>query len=319
MKTITKIADIDYSTQESISFDATVLDVVNEGLEENKRPIRVSLKLEDSGETIQAISWSYNLLQLFKDGAKSADIILFEAMSGTFSNKQQQIRIGNAKPTGKQSLKKIVKAAVDTLALKREYQSILNKYVSTPLIREMLDKLIMDDSRFFEWPAATKVHHNFEGGLAVHTLQVIKHTISFWEAYKGENLDLETMVAGAMLHDIGKLSEYQADGSRTILGDLISHIVDGSERVSQFCWSKGINPLTDKKMVIIKHIILSHHEKLEYGAAVQPAVLEAILVARADALDATFEGINRELLNLTSGQQTEKLLSADGVKILRWQ
>lgn len=318
MRTIKKVSDLDYSMQEAIQFEATVLEVMNEGLEENKRPLRVSLKLEESGEVLQAISWSYNLLQLLKDASKSIDIISFEALSGVFSNKQQQIRIGNAQQTGKQSLKKVIRT-VDVMSIKREFQSIISKYISTPLIRDMLEQMIMDNSNFFEWPASSKLHHAYEGGLASHTLNVTRNAIALWENYQGENLDIEVVVAGAMLHDYGKLTEYNKDGSRTIYGDLISHLVDGSEKVSEFCWKRGINPTTDRKIVIIKHILLSHHEKPEFGAAVKPATLEAFIVSRADAVDAVYGGVSEQLQNLTSGQMTDRLMVADGAKVLRWK
>jgi 3'-5' exoribonuclease len=317
MRLIKKASDLDYSIQEAIEFEATVLEF-SEGLEENKRPMRVSLKLEESGEVIQAISWTYTLQQLFKDAASSVDIVSFEALSGVFSNKQQQIRIGNAKLTGKQSTKKIIKT-VDIIGIKRDFQNIISKYITTPLIRDMINDMIISESRFFEWPASTKLHHGYEGGLASHTLNVVKNAISLWENYQGENIDIEVIVAAAMLHDYGKLTEYNKDGSRTIYGDLVSHLVDGSEKVSEFCWKRGINPSTDKKIVIIKHIILSHHEYPEFGAAVRPATLEAFIVARSDAMDAVYGGINEQLVNLVSGQQTDKLMIADGVKILRWK
>jgi 3'-5' exoribonuclease len=317
MRLIKKASDLDYSIQEAIEFEATVLEF-SEGLEENKRPMRVSLKLEESGEVVQAISWTYTLQQLFKDAASSVDIVSFEALSGVFSNKQQQIRIGNAKLTGKQSTKKIIKT-VDIIGIKRDFQNIISKYITTPLIRDMINDMIINESRFFEWPASTKLHHGYEGGLASHTLNVVKNAISLWENYQGENIDIEVIVAAAMLHDYGKLTEYNKDGSRTIYGDLVSHLVDGSEKVSEFCWKRGINPSTDKKIVIIKHIILSHHEYPEFGAAVRPATLEAFIVARSDAMDAVYGGINEQLVNLVSGQQTDKLMIADGVKILRWK
>jgi 3'-5' exoribonuclease len=318
MKTIKNLAEVDYSQQETIDFEATVLAVLDEGLEERKRPMKVSLKLEETGEVFQTISWSYGLLQLFKDASKSTDILLFEALSGVFSNKQEQIRVGNAKLTNKQSLKKVLKS-VNMLDIKRELQTLINRYISTPIIKDVIEELVTNEPKFFEWPAATKVHHAYEGGLAFHTLSVIKNAISLWENYKGENIDLELIVAGAILHDIGKLMEYNQDGSRTLYGDLISHLVDGSEKVSEVCWRKGINPTTDRKIVILKHIILSHHERPDFGAAVKPAVMEAYIVARADAIDALYESVNSELQNITSGQMTEKLIVTEGTRIIKWK
>jgi 3'-5' exoribonuclease len=317
MKEIMALSEINYSQQEAIQFKATVTDVGNEGQEDKKRPMRFSLKMESSGETFQAISWNYSILQLLKDAAKTIDVIEFEALSGTF-NTGQQIRVGNAKITGVQSLKKTIRV-IDTSGIKRDLNSIINKYISTKPIRDMIEALVINEPRFFEWPAATKLHHDYEGGLAVHTLNVVNHAISMWENYKGEELDIEVVVAGAILHDIGKLTEYNKDGSKTAFGHLISHIIDGTEKVSEYCIRNNIDANRDKKMVLIKHVILSHHERLDFGSPVQPATMEAIIVAKADTLDAVVGGVRKELDNLSVGELTGNLTINNGAKVLKWK
>jgi 3'-5' exoribonuclease len=318
MRTIKSLSEVDYSQQEAIEFEATVIEVLYEGQEDAKRPLKVSLKLENSGEMVQAISWSYQLVQLLKDAQRSIDVISFEALSGVFSNKQQQIRIGNAKLTGKESTKKIIKT-VNVLEIKREFNTLINKYIKTPIIVKMLETLVLNEPKFFEWPAATKLHHAFEGGLASHTLNVVKNAISFWENYNGESIDVEVIVAAAMLHDVGKLDEYKRDGERTAHGDLVGHLVSGAERVAEFCWKNGVDSNREVKLLIIKHIIISHHEKPEFGAAVKPGTLEALIVARADAMDAAFEGAQRELENLQNGQMSDRLMILDGGRVLKWK
>jgi len=318
MKLIESLSEIDYSQQEAIKFEATVLDVINEGLESAKRPIRFSLKLEESGDSVQVISWNYAILPIIKDASRTIDVLEFEALSGTFTNGQQQIRVGNTQTLGKESTKKVIKK-IDVIEIKRELYSLINTYLTTKSIRDMVEVLVINEPKFFEWPAATKLHHDYEGGLALHTLHVVKHAISMWENYKGENLDIEVIVAGAMLHDIGKISEYNKDGSKTAFGHLISHLIDGMERVTEYCIRNNIDSNRDKKIVLIKHIILSHHERLDFGSPVQPAIMEAIIVAKADTLDAMVEGARKELDNLAVGGLTSNLTIANGAKILKWK
>jgi 3'-5' exoribonuclease len=317
MKTIYNLSEINYQAQDSIEFEATIVEVMNEGQESTKRPMRVSFKLENSGEIIQGVSWNFEILQILKDGVKSIDVFQIEALAGIFKD-TEQIRFGNIKNLNKPSTRKVI-TILDINSLKREYTAILNQYIRTPIIRGLLDELVMNDSRFFEWPAAKSIHHNYEGGLAVHTLSVTNLAIASWENYHGQNIDIEVIIAGAMLHDIGKISEYTKDGEKTTFGFLISHLVEGTERVNDFCYRKGINANTDKKILLIKHIILSHHEKLEFGSPVTPACLEAIIVARADNLDATFEGISKELENYSVGTISDKLAAADGGRMLKWK
>lgn len=316
MRSITKLSEIDFKTQETVEFEATVLSVIHEGDIENKRPMKASIKFEESGETFDIVSWTFDLLDLLKESSKNLDVLRFEGLSGTFRD-QKQLRIGKIEKTEKKSTKKIIKT-VDIASIKREMGAILNKYITTFYIRDMLEALVMNNPDFFTWPAAKKIHHDYNGGLALHTLQVMKHAVSIWEIYQGALLDIEVIVAGAMLHDIGKIREYNEDGSKTMHGELVSHIVDGSEIVSEYCFNNMIDPFKDEKIKMIKHIILSHHNKLEFGSPNTPAILEAVVVSRADEMDATFEAVKKELDNTVLGEYTNRLFVADGGRFLRW-
>jgi putative nucleotidyltransferase with HDIG domain len=318
MRKIKRLDEISYTEQEAVEFEATVLDVNIEGNEELKRPMKFALKLEESGENVSVISWAYVLLPNLKEAVKSTDIFLFESMTGTFSNGQKQIRIGNMRPLNKKSEKKIIKT-VDILDIKRDIQSLINTYITTKQIKDMLQEMILNNEKFFQWPAATKMHHAYEGGLAEHSLSVCKNAVMIWERYQGLNLDIEVLVASALLHDIGKLDEYNKDGGRTKYGNLISHLVSGAERVFEYCYRNGIDSNTSAKFLLIKHSLLSHHEKPEFGAAVQPATLEAFIVARADALDASYDIINKEINNISSGEMTNNIFGVDNMKFLKWK
>ena len=69
---------------------------------------------------------------------------------------------------------------------------------------------------------------------------------------------------------------------------------------------------------MLRHIILSHHENLEFGAAVRPLISEAWIVANADKLDAEMESINTALDNLTMNTESDRLMALDSGKILKW-
>lgn len=316
MKRIKSLNEINFVNNEAIEFEASILEVVNEGDFEKKVPFKVIVKLEDSGEKKDVVSWSFDSLDLIKECVNTLDVLLLEGVSNVYRD-QEQIRIGNIMKTGKDSERKVIKT-VDVPGLKRELQSYINRYITTPLISSMLEELIMNNEDFFKWPAATRIHHAYKGGLLVHTTQVVKNAIAIWEQYEGRNLDLEVIVAGAMLHDIGKLSEYNEDGSRTDFGNMISHLVDGVERVTDFCAVQGVNANLDRKILVIKHIILSHHEKLEYGSPSTPAVLEAVVVAKADSMDAVIEAINQDLDNTEPGESTERIYAMDNNIFIKW-
>lgn len=316
MKHIGKLSDIDFDTQEAIEFEATISEIINEGLEESKRPIRVSIKLEESGEVIQAVSWNYKILDLFKQGLKSIDVMRLEALSGRFNN-QNQIRIGNAEFNGQQSTKKVIKT-IDVMSLKREYEMLIRQYVHTQSLLDVIDELLLNNPKFFLWPAATKMHHAYEGGLAVHTLQVVKHAINIWKEYQGQNIDIEVVVTSALLHDVAKIDEYEQDGARTVYGSLVGHIVGVFEKIGAIYYRKGLDPYKDQKIAMVRHCVLAHHGQLDFGSPVRPATLEAFIVSKADTLDALYDAVQKQVDEIPVGDMTMPVQAAEKVRFLRW-
>lgn len=313
---IKKLDDIKY-TGEIITFNATVIEVSAEG-DGEKKPYKFTAKLEESGETLQCLSWKFDNLETIKTLVLSDEVYEFEANASTYGNYGEQIRVGNIRPTGLRSTKKIIRTH-SILEVRREISTLVSKYIKTDIIKLIINKLVLNNEDFFKWPAATKVHHNYEGGLAVHSLGVIKNALSIWENYKGENIDVELLVAGALLHDIGKLYEYNQDGSRTIYGNLIPHSVIGADRVMAIASVNGSDPDKDLKVLMLRHIILTHHEKLEFGASTLPYIQEAWIVANADNMDARVESMNVALSNLSMYQNSDQLISLDRGRVLKWK
>ncbi len=144
-------------------------------------------------------------------------------------------------------------------------------------------------------PAAKAVHHNYIAGVLIHSFEVA--TIAFNLCIDEPILHLvkqDLVVAGALLHDIGKLFSYKFDGAvieMTTEGQLFEHSFIGANFIDNFAESlfPAIDKRTEHKLRLLKHIILSHHGKQEYGAAVPPRCLEAHIVHLADGLSATAE------------------------------
>ena len=317
MKKIKSLSEIDYSKNETVSFNATVISFITAG-DGDKKPFKFGLMLEDSGEQIQVASWHFEFMDRVAELVKTADVCEFSGIAGNFGNYGDQIRIGGLSELNMRSSRKVVRTA-DVTAIKQEMVRIIDTYIpKSSVYRFLLDKLILENDKFWTHPAATKVHHAYPGGLARHSLNVCKNALDMWKLYEGENLDVEALVAGALLHDIGKLDEYKADGSRTIYGDFIPHSISGYQKIISTAYANNVNPINDIKLVILSHIILSHHGKHEFGAPVLPRCLEALIVSRADALDAAIEGSNEALSNTTVNTATNSLVCADGLKMFKW-
>jgi len=319
MPKIKKIIDIDFNRNDLVRFDATIISVDNDGDAERKKPFKFTVKLEESGELMHLASWKFDELDTIKEAVTTLDVYEITGQAGNFGNYGNQVRVGNIEYAGKQSTKKEL-LVIDASMVKEEIKKIIALYVpgeKYPVLYTLLQKLIIEDDHFWKWPAATKIHHAYPGGLAAHSLNVCKNAINTWKTYNGKNGDIGIIVAGALLHDIGKLSEYEENGARTKYGNFIPHPVIGCLMVDRAAIEIGVDPKKDLQILMIEHIILSHHEKLEFGAAVTPYIIEAIIVAKADALDAICEVADEALNTLSNHEESDRLIGLGGNKIFK--
>lgn len=313
---IKALNEINYEKNDIVTFDGTVISITSDG-DGEKRPFKFVIKLEESGETVSVSSWKFDNLETIKELVNTDEVYRFEGSAGTFGNFGQQIRIGNIQTTGLKSKRKII-SKVDINEIKSEISELVKLYIHTDSIKNIINKLIFENEDYWKWPAASKIHHAYLGGLAKHSLGATKLAVATWKAYGGAGIDIEVIVAGTLLHDIGKMLEYKLDGTRTIYGNLIPHPVSGERKIYDTAKSFNIDPDKDMKILMIRHVILSHHEKLEFGSPVVPNTAEAWIVASADAEDAKVESILSGLKNIERYEQTERLKSLDGGSVLKW-
>ncbi len=155
-------------------------------------------------------------------------------------------------------------------------------------IKNFLYALYADEmlSEFFSWPAAVSNHHAYANGLAEHSVSVADCAKGQAEALarSGYDVDVDMAVAGALLHDIGKLRAYKMNTMPeiTLEGAVIDHVALGYTMFEKLC---GKYPLDEKLKLQLAHIIISHHGLREYGSPVVPETAEAMIVSAADELD----------------------------------
>jgi 3'-5' exoribonuclease len=142
---------------------------------------------------------------------------------------------------------------------------------------------------FKKAPAAKKMHHARIGGLLEHTLSMAVLAEKIADHYGGVDRDL--LLAGVILHDIGKIREFQYDTciDYSDAGRLIGHIVIGIEMLND---KLGQLPHFPPEAALqLKHLILSHHGALEFGSPELPKTVEAILLNSIDEIDSRVNGI----------------------------
>lgn len=164
------------------------------------------------------------------------------------------------------------------------YSELLNAIalVENPKIKELLTVIFQNkeiEQRFKRHPGAIDIHHNWVGGLLEHTLEVLSYCKIAWENFPQLNKDL--IIAGALLHDIGKLEELETTSriKGTNKGQLIGHLILGSVFVSKKCDEVAVDgDLKDKLL----HMMVSHHGKMEFGSPKEPMFPEAVVLYYAD-------------------------------------
>jgi 3'-5' exoribonuclease len=165
--------------------------------------------------------------------------------------------------------------------------------VGRPELRTLLSRLAERYAdRLRIWPAARQVHHAYRSGLLEHVLTIMGVVVFLAEAY-GARRDL--LIAGALLHDIGKLDElsYGTAIEYSTSGNLIGHIAIGLGMLRD-----GIRELPGfppDLQVELEHLLLSHHGAKALGSPVEPMTVEAFILAAADDLDATIHQVRRAI------------------------
>lgn len=202
------------------------------------------------------------------------------------------------------SLSKIDDSAVDISlyvpTVDRDRGEMLKKFLSiiscvkNPGLKQLLNNIFSNNgtaSKFKDAPAATDFHHPYLGGLLEHSLSCVEWANIVGQRYP--DIDIDLLVCGAALHDIGKIEElsYKRSFYYTDKGRLVGHIVLGVSMVEA-----EINNIPDfpedlKNLVL--HIILSHHGEHEWGSPKRPMCIEAIALHHIDNLDAKINGFSQ--------------------------
>src|SRR4051812_39744662 len=177
--------------------------------------------------------------------------------------------------------------------------------IQKPALRQLLDGFLGDDSEVWRrWstaPAAKKYHQAYRHGLLEHSLSVAQGVSAISATFPG--IDRDVAVAGALLHDIGKIDAYETFGGAIDLSDagkLQGEIPLGYYRVRRAI--EDIPGFPPEQAEALLHIILSHHGQLEHGSPVMPCTREATLVHMIDNLGGKLGSFDRIEKALSDGE-----------------
>ena len=162
-------------------------------------------------------------------------------------------------------------------------------------------------SKFIDYPAAVRNHHEFYHGLLHHSVMMCKVAEQISKLY---DCDYDLLISGCLLHDIGKVIEFSGyvAPSYTNEGNLLGHISIGMSIIKEI--SDELN-IKSEVPTLLEHMILSHHGKLEYGSPVVPLTREALLLSMIDDLDAKMMVLDKAFSDIEEGSYTERIFALD--------
>lgn len=260
------------------------------GMGKNGKPF-LSLLVGDKSGQIDARIWDRveETAELFSIG----DIIKVKGQVQVYNGRKQIIihKIQKASPEEFNAADfSLEEAVVDVHALYSQLIVFVEQVQIAPLRQLMLDTLQDEEikKQILKAPAARTIHHAKRGGLLEHVVSICKVMKFLATHYKYLNEDL--LIFGAIFHDIGKVWELSIEKDQiqyTHAGRLLGHMQLACELIDKK--AHRILGFPDDLREILKHIVLSHHGKLEYGSPVRPYIMEAHVVAAIDEFDSKMD------------------------------
>jgi len=254
----------------------------------------LSLKLQDKTGIVDAKIWDMTGdIGQFEEG----DIIKIDSLVTLYQN-ELQIKIGKLRRSreGEYDMSEYIPASKRDIGEMYAKVVDLIKSVQNPHIKALLENIMIKNEAqaeaFQTHAAAMHMHHSYRGGLLEHTLSVAEICDTLGSRYKNINRDI--LMAGALLHDFGKIyelaplpfSEYTDDGQ------MLGHIIIGVEMITEE--TAKIPNFPRELSSLVKHCIVSHHGEFEFGSPKLPSTAEALILHFADNIDAkltTFDDI----------------------------
>jgi 3'-5' exoribonuclease len=278
------------------------------GTASNGKPF-LTLILQDQSGEIEAKLWDVSKEDEGNYVAERIVKVLGDVQNykGRIQLKLKQIRL--AQPHEAQDASDFVEKAPLTKEVMIEKVTQYVFEMRNPNIQRITRHLLKKyQASFFDYPAATKNHHEFVSGLAYHVVSMLDLAKAIAHLYP--SLDKDLLYAGVILHDLGKVTELSGPISTTytVEGNLIGHI---SIMVSEIAKAAEELNIQGEEVMVLQHIVLSHHGKPEWGSPKPPMIKEAEVLHYIDNLDAKMNMLDRALSRVKPGEFTERVFALD--------
>lgn len=255
----------------------------------------LALRLADRTGTVEARMWDE--IAEMEPAFNRDDVVKVEATVESYRGQTQlkvkrlrcaldsEVELGDYLP----------ETALDVEALYAELLVVAGG-VGNPHLRALLLAVLEDAEvapRLKQAPGAKTLHHAYRGGLLEHIVSLCRLCKLAAQNYPA--IDLDLLLTGAILHDVGKIYElsYERSLDYTTVGNLLGHIAIALELLSRKM--DALAGFPPDLRVLVQHLLLSHHGKLEFGSPVPPKFPEAVLLHYLDDVDSKMEAIRSSL------------------------
>lgn len=280
---------------------------LNKGVTAKGSPY-LSMTLQDKSGEIEAKLWNAKPEQL--NHYKAGMVLQFngEVLS---HNKQLQMRINDCRivdPATVNPADFVKEGDIPRRELKNRIDHLIET-IQNPtchlLILKVMERFQTD---FYAYPAASRNHHDFVGGLATHVLRMMEIGDFLAGLYPLLNRDL--LLTGILMHDIGKCIELSGPviTEYTMEGKLLGHISIMQTIVDEIAKE---NHLEGEEIILIRHMILSHHGEYEFGSPVLPMIPEAEILHYIDNIDARIQSMSKALNQIEAGEFTSRIFALE--------
>lgn len=278
------------------------------GTASNGKPF-LTLILQDQSGEIEAKLWDAS-----EDDEKNYSAEKIVKVQGDIQNYRgrNQLRLRQIRPTSPADAVNLSDFLVTAPVSKEEMLSKITQYIfemKNPNIQRITRHLLKKyQDAFLEYPAATKNHHEFVSGLAYHVVSMLDLAKAIASLYP--SLDKDLLYAGVLLHDLGKVTELSGPISTTytVEGNLLGHI---NIMVSEIVMAANELGIDGEEVMVLQHLVLSHHGKAEWGSPKPPLIKEAEILHYIDNIDAKMNMLDRALERVKPGEFAERVFALD--------
>ncbi|CAM3649837.1 3'-5' exoribonuclease YhaM [Mesobacillus zeae] len=280
----------------------------SKGIASNGKPF-LTLILQDQSGDIEAKLWDVSEGDEITYGAENIVKVLGDIQN---YRGRTQLKIRQIRPSSTSDGVQLSDFLETAPIGQDEMSSKITQYIfdmKNPNIQRLTRHLLKKHHQaFLEFPAATKNHHEFVSGLAYHVVSMLDLAKAISGLYP--SLDTDLLYAGVILHDLGKVIELSGPvaASYTVEGNLLGHITIMVTEIGKAAEELDIS---GEEVVILQHLVLSHHGKAEWGSPKPPMIKEAEILHYIDNLDAKMNMLDRALARVKPGEFSERVFALD--------